>query len=372
MRPDVLVVSMMVPVRHVHTLVALAAVVGCKNGADATPLVAPGSVTLMTLNIASGAGDHFRTAENRTKQSAFVARSGAQLVGLQEVDVGVDRSGKIDTAASVAASLGFGTCTFAVDASPHMSPDGTRLTRCTGGSIVFGMGFRADDPFAADAAGNPSGIMDSDPSLNPTGVDRSPDAFYGNALIVSAPWEVEATYTVALPIDALGPSAPAALLERLAQEGPPDDAIAALAEHNVATRRQRGVEPRSALVVRVRKPGTTAISVITTHLESSGSSDLRRAQLDAVVAIARGEQRKSNHDVAVMGDFNMSVTDAEPTLAAADFVRATPPEANADIDQMWIDPSLVADATRRVPTEGVTDHAFAALATVRADGSSNR
>ncbi len=357
---------MIVHVRHVHYLVALAAVLGCKNEAASTPLVAPGSVTLMTLNVASGAGDSFRTAENRKKQSAFVARSAAEVVGLQEVDVGVERSGKIDTAASVAASLAFGTCTFAVDAAPHMRADGTRLTRCTAGSIVFGLGFRASDLFAADAAGIPSGIMDSDPSLNPTGVDRSPDALYGNALIVSAPWEVVATYTVALPIDALGPSASAELLERLAQEGPPDDAIAAIAEHNEATRRQRGIEPRSALVVRVRKPGTTAISVITTHLESSGTSDLRRAQLDAVLAIARGEQRISNHDVVVMGDFNMAVTATEPSLVAAGFVRATPPEASADIDQMWIDPALVADATRRVSTEGVTDHGFTALATVRA------
>lgn len=320
----------------------------------------------MTVNIANGAGDSFRTAESRARQGAFVARSAAQLVGLQEVDVGADRSGNLDTAAGVAgaAAPGFGACTFAVDDHPHVRRDGTRLARCEAGSIVFAVGFRGDDPFAAAGDGTPSGIKDGDDAVNPTGVDRGADAFYGNALIVGAPWEVEATYSVGLPMDAAGPSAAEPLLDRLARGGPDEDAIAALATHNDAIRRQRGIEPRAALVVRVRKPGTTAISVITTHLESSGPRELRRAQLDGVVAIGRAEQ-KSNHPVVVMGDFNMLPADAQPNLGAAGFVRAAPPEATTDIDQIWLDRALIVDTATRVPTEGVSDHAHAAMATLR-------
>jgi endonuclease/exonuclease/phosphatase family metal-dependent hydrolase len=353
--------------RHALFVGALAAILGCVPADEETPLVAPGPVTVMTLNIANGAADAFRTAESRVKQGAFVARSAAELVGLQEVDVGADRSGNVDTVASVAAAAapGFGACTFAVGDPSHMRHDGTRLARCAAGAIVFGTGFRADDPFKPNGDGTPSGIMDSDGSLNPTGVDRGADAFYGNALIVRAPWQVEAAYTVALPVDVSGPNAPPALLDRLAREDPDADAIATLAAHNDGARHQRGLEPRSALVVRVRKSTTTTLSVITTHLEASGTFELKRAQLDTVVAIARAEQQKSNHHVVVMGDFNMVPADAQPSLIAGGFVRATPPEPAAEIDQIWFDPAFSIDAAKRVPTEGVTDHAHAPLATLR-------
>lgn len=348
---------------------ALAAIAGCaKDDVEKAALVPPGPVTLMTLNIACGAGDAFRTAESRVKQGAFVARSGAELVGFQEVDVGVDRSADLDTAASVAAAVapGFGACTFAVADAPHVRRDGTRLARCEAGAIVFGIGFRADDPFSPNADGTPSGIQDGDDSLNPKGVDRGADAYYGNALIVRAPWEVEAAYTVALPTSASGPIVPGALLDRLARADLDDDTIAALAAHNDGVRRGPAIEPRSALVVRVRKSTTTTLSVITTHLEASaGPTELRRAQLDAVVAIARAEQAKSDHHVVVMGDFNMAPADAQPSLSAGGLVRGAPPEPATDIDQLWLDPAFVVDVAKRVPTENVTDHAYAALATLR-------
>ncbi|MBX3186570.1 MAG: endonuclease/exonuclease/phosphatase family protein [Labilithrix sp.] len=352
--------------RQALYVAALAIALGCGTAKEAA-LTPPGPLTLMSVNIASGAGDRFRTADHRVGQGAFVARSSAEVVGLQEVDVGVDRSGDADTAARVAAaaSPGFATCAFAVVDPPHLRGDGTRLARCEAGAIVFGVGFRGDDPFAADDRGTPSGIMDGDDSLNPTGVDRGADALYGNALIVAAPWEVEATYTVALPMDASGPRAPDTLLDRLARESPDVDAIAALAAHNDATRRRRGIEPRSALVARIRKPGTTALSVITTHLESAGPSELRGAQLDALVAIARVEQQRNDHRVVVLGDFNMPSSEARPALAAAGFVLAAPTEAAADIDQIWVDATLVIDAATRAPTDGASDHAYAPIATVR-------
>ncbi|MBS2018720.1 MAG: endonuclease/exonuclease/phosphatase family protein [Deltaproteobacteria bacterium] len=356
--------------RRAHVGWVLAAVVGCVSADDeAAPLSPPDPVTLMTLNAASGAGDTFRTTESRVKQGAFVARSAAEVVGLQEVDVGADRSGNLDVVASVAAAVapGFGSCTFAVPEAPHMRRDGTRLARCEAGTLVFGVGFRADDPFSSSADGTPGGIHDADDSLNPRGVDRGADAFYGNAVIVRAPWEVQAAYTVALPTSASGPSLPPSVLDRLAVMDPDDDALDALAAHNATVRRGPAIEPRSALVVRVRKSSTTAVSVITTHLEASrGPMELRRAQLEAVAAIARAEQRKSAHHVVAMGDFNMPPADVQPSLAAAGLVRAAPPEPSADIDQMWVDPAFAIDGALRVPTENVTDHASAAQATLRA------
>ncbi len=345
--------------------VVLALGLGCGPRGEPV-LVAPGLVTVMTFNTASGGGDRFRTPDNRARQGALVARSAAEVVGLQEVDVGVERSGDTDTAAAVAAAVapGFASCSFAVGGAPHMRSDGTRLRNCEAGSVVFGVAFRADDAFAASSDGTPSGIMDADDSLNPPSVDRSADAFYGNALIVRAPWEVEASYTVALPIDAAGPAAPDELLERL-REGPSEDAVEALAAHNVATRRQRGIEPRSVLVVRIRKPGTTALTLLTTHLESSGPRELRRAQLAALVAIARAEQsRRGTHHVVVMGDFNMPPSEAEPRMAGAGFVRAAPPDATPDIHQIWVEPLVVATAAR-VPTDGASDHEAAVIATLR-------
>lgn len=359
--------------RHAHLVWALATIApveGCTRAADeVAPLSSPDPITLMTLNVASGAGDGFRTAENRARQGAFIARSAAAVVGLQEVDVGVDRSGNLDVVASIAAAIapGFDSCAFAVAEAPHMRRDGTRFARCEAGALVFGVGFRADDPFAPNADGTPSGIQDADDAVNPKGVDRGADAFYGNAVIVRAPWEVQAAYTVALPTSGSGPRLPETILDRLAGLDPDDEAIDALAAHNDAVRRGPAIEPRSALVVRVRKTTTTTVSIITTHFEaSSGPAELRRAQLEAVVAIARAEQRKSAHHVVVMGDFNMPPADARPTLAAAGLVHAAPPEAAADIDQVWADPAFAIDASLRVPTEDLTDHSFAAQATLRA------
>lgn len=355
--------------RRALVVLALAAAAGCaKDDAEKPQLVPPGPITLMTLNIACGAGDAFRTAENRVKQGAFVARSGAEMIGFQEVDVGVDRSGNVDTAASVAAAIepGFGSCSFDVVDPPHMRGDGTRVTRCAAGAIVFGTGFRADDPFAPNADGTPSGIQDGDESLNPAGVDRGADAFYGNALVVRAPWQIEGAYTVALPTTASGPNLPTTLLDRLARGDVDADVIAALATHNDGARRRPAIEPRSALVVRVRKSTTTTLSVITTHFEASaGPMELRRAQLDAVVAIVRAEQQKNAHHVVVMGDFNMTPADAQPSLAAGGLVRGAPPEPATDIDQLWLDPAFTVDVAKRVPTENVSDHAIAALATLR-------
>ena len=321
----------------------------------------------MTLNIANGAGDSFRTAESRTRQGGFIARMSVDVVAMQEVDIGVDRSGDVDTVAGVASAVasGFERCTFEIEGAPHVRRDGTRLARCAGGAIAFGIGFRADDRFAAASNGAPSGIMDGDTSLNPTGVDRGEDAFYGNALLVRAPWGIDASYTVALPISEAGPNLPSGVLDRLARGDLDDDVVADLAVHNEAVRRQQGIEPRSVLVARIRLGTAPSFSVLSTHLESGGTKALRDAQLGAVVAVARAEQLRSRNRVVVMGDFNMPASGATPGMVAAGFVHAAPPNAEADIDQIWVDGTLAVEAVARPPTEGVSDHAVAPTATLR-------
>lgn len=336
-----------------------------------TPTPAPVEVEtrlgVMTFNIANGAGDAFRTPEIRKKQGALVARSGPDVVGMQEVDVNAVRSGDVDTAAAVAVEIapGFDACTFDIGAAPHVRGDGTRVARCTAGAIVFGAGFRADDPFAAASDGTPSGIIDDDTSIDPASVDRGADAFYGNAFVVRAPWSLVGSYTVTLAVTPDDPGAPASLVERLSRAELDAETLASLAAHNEAARHARGVEPRSVLVVRVGRESSPTFSVLTTHLEAGDEAPLRRAQLAGVIAVARAERIHSANRVVVMGDFNMPAFDVEPGLGMAGFVRAAPPNVEGDLDQVWVDATLALDGVERVLTEGASDHGAAPSAVVR-------
>jgi endonuclease/exonuclease/phosphatase family metal-dependent hydrolase len=349
---------------------AVAVVVACSGcAADPAPSQTGdvGPVRVSTLNIAQGAADRYRTKENRRAQGALLARAGAQVVALQEVDVGVDRSGNGATVSEIAASVApdLGSCTFDVARAPFVRGDGTILARCAGGSWIFGTSFRGDDSFNAAPDGTPSGIMDADPSIDPVGVDRGADAFYGNAMIVLSPWEVTGAYTIALPIEASSSGAPPSLLDRLARADVIADALPELASFNEATRRTRGTEPRALLVVRVRKLGSKVLSFLTTHLENAGTNELRLAQLRAVVAVAEAE-RASGRPVVVLADFNATPGEVGPTLAAARLVRAVPSAAPPrEIDQIWVDDALPIEGASVVGADGVSDHAFAPVATVR-------
>lgn len=152
--------------------------------AAAPPPEADAHFAAMTLNIANGAGDAFRTAANRARQGGFIARASVDVVGMQEVDIGVSRSGDVDTAAAVASA------------------------------------------------------------------------------VVRAPWGIDASYTVALPMSEAGPNLPSGVLDRLARGDLDDDAMADLAAHNEAVRRQRGIEPRSVLVARIRLGTAPSFSIL--------------------------------------------------------------------------------------------------------------
>lgn len=314
------------------------------------------SVTILTLNLANGAGDVYRTPESRQRQAAFIADSGAQLVGMQEVDLSVERSGRADCSREVARM----DC-----AAAAFTPDGVRSCAGAAGTVAFAIGFRGDDPFAPEN-GLPGGIDDSDGSLNPTGTDRSHDAVYGNALAALGGVSVSDVYAVTLPTsDTQAADDP--LFAVLGRTGPSDPARTELAMRNLALRTGPAIEPRVALVARVARDGKP-LSVIVTHLESAGGDALRRRQLERVVAVARAERAgPPARNVVVLGDFNQSPVEAGVVLGAADFLRAVgePAASLENFDQIWIDAGLNVLSAAQVPTRGVSDHPIAGRVTVR-------
>lgn len=313
-------------------LVALAA------AACAEPQPDP-ALRAMSINVACGAGDRFRTDENRRRLAGLV--DDVEIAALQEVDVGVERSGRVDTARAVAG----------LDACRSWSEVDEGLTRCDveGASVLFGLAFQADDAFSADDAGVPGGIRDSDPSLTPTGIDRSATARFGNALIVRG-HAIESAVVVALPLVSGPVDSPE--YEALAMGTP-----AQRAAHNLKIRSSPGIEPRSALIARIGRQR----SVLVTHLEAgSDVRALRLAQLQAVAALALAERSKGRSPV-LLGDLNMSSDEAGETLVPAGFALARAEGA----DQLWVDERLEFDSGESRPTEGASDHAFAVAATVR-------
>lgn len=319
-----------------RALVAVALIAGCSGGPSP-------SLTLVTLNIASGAADVYRTPEARARQAALLDASGAQLAALEEVDVDVERSGRIDTARAVAR----------IDC-------GIRRCAAGAGAVVFAMAFRGDDPFAS-IGGEPIGIIDGDPSITPTGSDRRPEAMYGNALVARGIVIVEA-YAVGLPTDTAQP-ADDPLFSALAA-GDVVDATAreTLGARNLALRNAPAIEPRVALVARVARDGTRPLSVITTHLESAGSLALRLHQLARVIAVAGAERDgPPMRDVVVLGDFNLSPSEAAAPLEAAGFVRAV----GSHVDQIWVDARLAILAADEPSTENASDHETFGRATIR-------
>jgi endonuclease/exonuclease/phosphatase family metal-dependent hydrolase len=335
--------------RLCSTAMVLGFALGCR---PEPPLPFAGPLALVTLNVANGAGDRYRTAENRNRQAMLLDGASGDVSALEEVDVGVDRSGNGNTALQIAAKIqpGFEPCAFELPGD-HFSIEGTLRCDAEKGTILFGVGFRADDPFALDANGLPSGIMDADSSLDPVGVDRGSDAYYGNAVIVRRPWSVAAAYTVALPADPTV-GLPADLLKHLGDREPNR---AALAANNQSVRNGPAIEPRSVLVARLTKPGSNVVSVLITHLESGGSPALRQTQLEAVLWVARAE-RTAGRSVAILGDFNLPSAQAVASMNDAGF---TTPKPSNEIDQIWLDstfPNATADA---LPTGGASDHLVA-------------
>jgi endonuclease/exonuclease/phosphatase family metal-dependent hydrolase len=325
-------------------------------GSGCTADRASSPITLLTLNLANGAGDEYRTPAARARQAAFVASTGAQLIALQEVDLNVQRSGYADCAREVAAI----DCTVDV---PPFTPDGIRRCVSDDGAVLFGRAFQGDDPYDA-VDGVPSGIIDGDSSINPPGTDRSAAAAFGDALVVRGP--SGDGYVVELPTNETQ-VADNPLFGELARDPPSAAARAELATQNQALRRGPAIEPRVVLVTRIPRYRARTMSVLVTHLESGDFAALRTRQLDRVLAVARAERAgPPARDVVVLGDLNQSAAECAAQMAAAGLVDAIGDRAGiAGFDQLWIDPSLQLVAGEPVPTNGVTDHPYAIRAVVR-------
>lgn len=315
---------------------------GC-GAAPPAPPAPPERLCLMTLNVANGAADRYRTPMARAAQRALVAAP--QVVGLQEVDIGVTRTDDVNTALALAGPA-FDGCSFEVAQAPHVSPEGALRCDAAAGTVLFGVALRG-----SDAAGMPLGITDGDESLNPKSVDRGSDALYGNALIVRGV-QVEFVAVVALPGAQMAPvpGEYAALVEAPA---------ARRAAHNLALRSTPGLEARSVLLARLLRPGAATLSVLDVHLSSGPVDALRLAQLGAVLELAQAE-RAAGRQPVVLGDFNLSVEQAAPALLDAGFRSA----AQVALDQLWVDSALTLRNAATVPGGEATDHDFAVSACV--------
>jgi endonuclease/exonuclease/phosphatase family metal-dependent hydrolase len=338
-------------IRTASVAVALLLGGGCTSEHARSP------ITLLTLNVASGAGDAYRTQEARARQDSFVASTGAQLFALEEVDLDVQRSHEIDVAKAVA---GF-DCTVSV---PPFTSDGLRRCTGAGGTVSYGRAFEGDDPYDA-VNGIPSGIIDDDPSIDPTGTDRSPNAVYGIALVSRV--LTGDGYVVELPSNVDQPVGSLQLFSGLAQDPPSADARSQLAVMNETARRGPAVEPRIVLVTRVPREGARTLSVLVTHLESGTEyGALRKNQLARVLAVAQAERvGPPARDIVVLGDFNQVPADSAEQMAAASLIHATPTKDGSGIDQIWVDKSLEIVSGGPISTQGVSDHDFAGLAVVR-------
>jgi len=241
---------------------------------------------MLSFNTAQGAGPRYRTASHRAAQRRWLEQSGAQLIGLQEVDFFVARSGQVDVATELTP--------FDCNVSDWRS-EGTR--RCVGaaGTVVSARAFCAADLYRNDEQGRPAGIPDEN------GVwDRSPTACSGLSLIVRG-LAVKETYAVGLPNDASWPVT-RPFDRGLVAASIDETTLRALSEHNDAVRRGPAFEPRVLLVAHLTRPAGPELAVMVVHLEEEGGTPLALHQLQRVRTLMALE-RNAGRQVVVFGDF---------------------------------------------------------------------
>lgn len=346
---------------------AFPTIAGYSHPIDARELPdANGGVGVMSLNLANGAGDKYRTAANRAAQAALLREAGASVVGFQEVDTGVSRSGDVATALDIARQVSPSLEAFgpgrnppvvdlhaeAPDTALRKGADGTTLYQTPGATLITGESFSGDD-----RGGGVAG-------------DRGADATYGNALYVAAPNRVTEAYTLVLPHSVDG--APVSSSEDLAAlaAGPLSaEERAALGTRNEAARRAAKSEPRTALIARMVGPDGRERTVINVHLAAGRENEaLRHKQLAFLAQAIQAEQRgPPARDVVLMGDFNDSVADVGRALEPIGMRREVGgrKEGIRNIDQIWVSQAVHADTSAQVKTNGTSDHPHAAYTVVR-------
>lgn len=126
-------------------VVALLALgVACIPALPPAPAPPPSVVSCLSINLANGAGNEYRTPTQRAVQRRFLDESGAGLIALQEVDSFVMRSGNVDVAREVTP----------FDCVPgEWSPDGVRDCAGDGGVSLMARAICGPDPYANDEQG---------------------------------------------------------------------------------------------------------------------------------------------------------------------------------------------------------------------------
>ena len=237
------------------------------------------SIRIGSLNLANGAGPEYNTPLARAKQADFIRAHGLDIVGFQEVDYMMRRSGTVNTGAEA---------TGQVQARTYGTNDKDLLiTNLEGQSqVVFGA------TLAFDA--NNCDVLDGSPC------DISGRARYGNAIYVNS---------------GTGP-------------GP---VIVTAGTHKYPHR--DGYEQRGMVLARVLIPGQTQLLVINTHLTIEGPDPvgIRREQLQ-VLADAAEAHVSAGYPVVITGDFNTNVAEVASVFYAAGLGLASP----GGPDQVWV------------------------------------
>lgn len=337
----------------------------------------PGNGTgVLTLNLANGKDDYYRTDENRTDQADLIRETGASIVALQEVDVGVGRSGGVNTGLEVVRKLEPAFDAFvppnAVEPVPISDPnppevairegqDGTTLYQTPQGTLVTGESFSGDDRGGLGT--------------------RSSEATYGNAVYVAPPNRVTDAYTVVLPStpDGLQRGVTPPDLAALADGQVTDAERDALRTYNETVRHDAPEEPRTALVTRVVGPDGKEQTLINVHLDASNEA-IREEQLKYLAQIVEAEKNGSPpRDVLVMGDFNDSTAAVGEHLEDAGLHRVVGGSNDGieNFDQVWVSSGVETDHSAQVDTggsalgnlldafKGVSDHPNAGYTVIR-------
>jgi endonuclease/exonuclease/phosphatase family metal-dependent hydrolase len=333
---------------------------------EADQLPDPAGTGVLTLNTANGVqSGRYRDGDDRQRQADFIKATGASIVALQEVDVGVDRTQNVNTALDI---IRRNHSSFDVFTDPNAKVprvdigqdapetairegrDGTTLYQTPEGTLVTGESFSGDD--------REGGVDD----------DTDKGASYGNALFVAAPNKVSEAYTVALPssLNKGAPSAPSeAQLAALADGKLTDAERTQLEQSNEAIRDDpNGEEPRSALVTRVVGPDGRETTYINTHTAAGeGSEQLRQDQLAYIAQLAEAESKgPPAREVVVLGDLNDS-TGAVDAAFDSTFDGGLNRTVGGDsygrhnFDQIWTTGGLNTTNSAQVAThQTISDH----------------
>lgn len=344
--------------------------------ASELPAKPEGAYRFVSFNSATGSHDvTFRAPENRTRLGKLLAQTDADVIGLQEVDFGNPRSGGVNTALD---SIREVDPSFTRFGDGHRGPgltvqeDGARLYRTETGTLVSGRSTLVRECKTGRAclalvysrlknlfASAKDGEVPQSFRVRPVSAD------YGTATYLGRRYTVLDAYVDVLN-SALDEDWPRAYrdAEELGDVGRNRLNIRRREAYpryqtKDAKRHWKRAEARAVLVTVARAENGEVHAIVNTHLALEDG--VRAANIDHVARVAETQIAKGRR-VFVLGDFNETNPALAERFEAAGLHRA----AGSDIDIVWTsdDPSRVVHAAD-MHTDGTSDHAVAAVATVK-------